>query len=177
MLPLFLFHLCVPFYCIFFNWKLFATKLSFYQKALQCCLQHIHCSDSLDLVTFFIFILPFRQTITITNWSGKVKNKLMIYLILNEYLKNTSVVHHNLSVAIFLDAYKKRACKYISYYAISLWKWMFRSILETVPLRRLTPTEFPLKHSSWDACSIGDIPAVVSNVLRPEALAGAFGMY
>lgn len=41
---------------------------------------------------------------------------------------------------------------------------MFRSILETVLPRRLVPTQFPLKRSSRDVSSIGDIPAVVSDV-------------
>jgi len=48
---------------------------------------------------------------------------------------------------------------------------MFRPILETVRLRRPMPTQFPLKRSSRDASSTGDIPAVVSDVLRPKVLA------
>ena len=53
---LYLSFICVFLFIVCFNLKLFATKLSFYQKALGCCLQHIHCRGSLESVTFFIFI-------------------------------------------------------------------------------------------------------------------------
>lgn len=42
---------------VYFNLKLFAPKLSFYQKALQCCLQHVHCRDSLESDSSFLFYL------------------------------------------------------------------------------------------------------------------------
>lgn len=48
---------------------------------------------------------------------------------------------------------------------------MFGPSLETVLLRRQMSTEFPLKHSSRDVSSIGDLPAVTSDVLRPKVLA------
>lgn len=48
---------------------------------------------------------------------------------------------------------------------------MFGPSLETVLLRRQMSTQFPLKHSSRDVSSIGDLPAVISDVLRPKVLA------
>lgn len=39
------------------------------------------------------------------------------------------------------------------------------------------PTQFPLKRFSRVLSSLGHTPAVISDVLRPEVLAGAFGMH
>lgn len=74
----------------------------------MCCLQHICCRDSVESIRFFIFILPFRQMLIITNQLGKSRNKLMMYLILNGYQQSTSVVDHSQPMAIFLDAGKKK---------------------------------------------------------------------
>lgn len=48
---------------------------------------------------------------------------------------------------------------------------MFGPSLETVLLRRQMSTQFPLKHSSRDVSGVGGLPAVISDVLRPKALA------